>query len=74
MHTTSQFCFTFGTLLYASYLASGIGLSGLIASIFGVVTVMEILRLISSYIERIEMKIRWDGKVDPYVKEGIGWE
>jgi len=66
--------FTFGTLLYASYLASGIGLSGLIASIFGVVAVMEVFRLISGYIERIEMKIRWTGKLDPYVKEGIGWE
>jgi hypothetical protein len=66
--------FTFGTLLYASYLASKIGLNGLIASIFGIVAVMEILRLMSSYIDKIEMKIRWIGKPDPYVKEGISWE
>jgi hypothetical protein len=66
--------FTFGTLLYASYLASKIGLNGLIASIFGVVAVMEVFRLISSYIDKIEMKIRWTGKLDPYVKEGISWE
>ena len=66
--------FTFGILLYASYLASGIGLSGLIASIFGIVAVMEIFRLVAGYIEKIEMKIRWIGKLDPYVKRGIGWE
>jgi len=66
--------FTFGILLYASYLASGIGLGGLIASIFGIVAVMEILRLVAGYIEKIEMKIRWTGKIDPYVKRGIGWE
>jgi len=66
--------FTFGILLYASYLASGIGLGGLIASIFGVVAVMEVFRLISGYIDKIEMKIRWIGKLDPYVKEGIGWK
>ena len=65
---------TFGILLYASYLASGIGLSGLIASIFGIVAVMEVFKLISSYIDKIEMKIRWIGKLDPYVKEGISWE
>jgi len=66
--------FTFGVFLYASYLASGIGLGGLIASIFGVVAVMEAFKLMSSYIEKIEMKIRWTGKLDPYVKEGISWE
>jgi len=66
--------FTLGILLYASYLASGIGLGGLIASIFGIVAVMEILRLVAGYIEKIEMKIRWSGEIDPYVKRGIGWE
>lgn len=66
--------FTFGTFLYASYLASKIGLNGLIASIFGIVAVMEMFRLMSGYIDKIEMKIRWAGKLDPYVKEGIGWE
>ena len=66
--------FTFGILLYASYLAGGIGLGGLIASIFGIVAVMEVFRLISSYIDKIEMKIRWIGKLDPYVKEEISWE
>lgn len=65
--------FTFGVFLYASYLASEIGLGGLIASIFGIVAVMEILRLMSGYIDKIEMKIRWTGNLDPYVKEGIGW-
>jgi len=66
--------FTFGVFLYASYLAGGIGLSGLIASIFGIVAVMEILRAVAGYIEKIEMKIRWSGKIDPYVKRGISWE
>ena len=66
--------FTFGILLYASYLASEIGFGGLIASIFGIVAVMEILRLVAGYMEKIEMKIRWTGKIDPYVKRGIGWE